>query len=71
MLFWQIGQTIRLGILGESRAKYGEQIVVSVSRELVERFGKNYEVKNLRRMIQFSEEYQDYENVVTLSRHLS
>lgn len=71
VLFWQIGQRIRLGILGEQRAKYGEQIVVTVSRELVERFGKNYEAKNLRRMIQFSEEYPDYENVVALSRHLS
>jgi predicted nuclease of restriction endonuclease-like (RecB) superfamily len=35
------------------------------------KYGKNYEEKNLRRMIQFSEKFPDFENVVTLSRHLS
>jgi len=53
------------------RADYGKQIVVTVSRELVVKFGKNYEEKNLRRMIQFAERYPDVKNVVTLSRHLS
>ena len=38
---------------------------------LIERFGKNYEEKNLRRMIQFASEYPNIENVVTLSRNLS
>jgi len=42
-----------------------------VSRKLVEKFGKNYEEKNLRRMIQFAEKYPNVENVVTLLRHLS
>lgn len=42
-----------------------------MSRKLVERFGRNYEEKNLRRMIQFAEKYPNFENVVTLSRHLS
>lgn len=42
-----------------------------MSRELVSKFGKNYEEKNLRRMIQFAEIYPDIENVVTLSRNLS
>lgn len=40
-----------------------------MSRELVEKFGKNYEEKNLWRMIQFAELYPDTEKVVTLSRH--
>jgi len=70
-LFWKIGNTVKLGILNNQRADYGKQIVVTVSRELVDKFGRNYEVKNLRRMIQFAEKYPQYENVVTLSRHLN
>ena len=42
-----------------------------MSRQLVERFGNNYEEKNLRRMIQFVEKFSDFEIVVTLSRQLS
>ena len=57
--------------LQNSRAEYGKQIIVTLSRELVERFGKNYEEKNLRRMIQFAKQFPDAEKVVTLSRHLS
>ena len=71
LLFWHIGNRILDHILQNKRAEYGKQIVVTVSRELVKRFGNNYEEKNLRRMIQFAEKYTDFENVVTLSRHLS
>lgn len=71
MLFWHVGKRILTHNLQNKRAEYGKQIVVTVSRELVAKFGKNYEEKNLRRMIQFVEKYSDVENVVTLSRHLS
>ncbi len=71
ILFWHIGNRISIDILKKGRAEYGKQIIVKVSRELVRRFGRNYEEKNLRRMIQFAELYTDLENVVTLSRHLS
>jgi predicted nuclease of restriction endonuclease-like (RecB) superfamily len=71
ILFWHIGKRILTIDLQNERAEYGKQIVVSLSRELVKRFGKNYEEKNLRRMIQFASLYTDVENVVTLSRQLS
>ncbi|NOQ25735.1 MAG: DUF1016 family protein [Bacteroidales bacterium] len=71
VLFWHIGQRILTHDLQNKRAEYGKQIIVTLSRELVSKFGKNYEEKNLRRMIQFAEIYPDIENVVTLSRHLS
>ena len=71
LLFWHIGNRISDHILQNKRAEYGKRIVVTVSRELVGRFGKNYEEKNLRRMIQFVDKFPDFENVVTLSRHLS
>jgi len=70
-LFWNLGRAIKLEILNSQRAEYGKEIVVTVSRELVNKFGKSYEEKNLRRMIQFAEKFPEYENVVTLSRHLN
>jgi len=69
--FWQIGKRINEYILHNLRAEYGKQIVVTLSRQLMERYGRNYEEKNLRRMLQFATQFQDFENVVTLSRHLS
>ena len=71
ILFWHIGERILNHTLQNQRAEYGKQIVVTVSRQLVERFGKNYEEKNLRRMIQFVEKFSEIEIVVTLSRQLS
>lgn len=71
LLFWHVGNRILTHNLQNKRAEYGKQNVVTVSRELVEKFGKNYEEKNLWRMIQFAEKYPDIEKVVTLSRHLS
>lgn len=71
ILFWHVGKRVLTQTLQNRRADYGKQIVVTLSRELVERYGKNYEEKNLRRMIQFAEQYPDLEKVVTLSRVLS
>jgi len=71
ILFWHIGSEISNHVLNNQRAEYGRQIVVTLSRGLTEKFGNNYEEKNLRRMIQFAQIFSDFDNVVTLSRHLS
>ena len=71
MLFWHVGFRINQEILENKRADYGKQIVVTVSRQLVEKYGRNFEEKNLRRMLQFSEMFSEKEIVVTLSRQLS
>lgn len=71
MLFWHVGNRINQNILQSKRAGYGEQIVVTLSRQLTEKYGRNFEEKNLRRMLQFAEHFTDAEIVVTLSRQLS
>jgi predicted nuclease of restriction endonuclease-like (RecB) superfamily len=71
LLFWNIGQCINAEVLQNKRADYGKQIVVTLSRQLSEIYGRSFEEKNLRRMIQFSEIFTEEEIVVTLSRHLS
>lgn len=71
MLFWGIGNRINQTILQNKRADYGRQIVVTLSRQLFKKYGRNFEEKNLRRMLQFAAQFTDKEIVVTLSRHLS
>jgi len=44
---------------------------VTLSRQLSEDYGNNFNEKNFRRMIQFAEVFSDMEIVVTLSRQLS
>jgi len=71
MLFWHIGKRIGESILNNKRAGYGKQIVVTLSRQLADKYGRNFEEKNLRRMLQFAEQFPDKGIVVTLSRQLS
>jgi predicted nuclease of restriction endonuclease-like (RecB) superfamily len=71
MLFWQIGKRINEDILQNKRAGYGQQIVVTLSRQLEAAYGSNFEEKNLRRMLQFHTQFPDAEIVVALSRQLS
>jgi predicted nuclease of restriction endonuclease-like (RecB) superfamily len=71
LLYWRIGRRIHREVLGSERAVYGEQIVVTLSRQLVVEYGRGYSEKNLRRMVQFAEAFAEEEIVVTLSRHLS
>jgi hypothetical protein len=71
MLFWQVGKRIHEEVLNKERAEYGKQIVATVSVQLENKFGRNFNEKNVRRMMQFSEQFSDVEIVVTLSRQLS
>ena len=71
LMYWRIGQRIRTEVLGGQRAGYGEEIVVSLSRQLASDYGRGFEEKNLRRMVQFAEVFPSEEIVVPLMRHLS
>lgn len=71
ILFWQIGNRINQDILKNKRAEYAKQIVSTLSAQLEKKYGRNFEVKNLRRMMQFAEQFNDFQIVVTVSRQLS
>ena len=71
ILYWQIGDRIRQDILKRKRAEYGKEIVATLSRQLTDDYGNNFNEKNLRRMIQFAEVFPDKEIVVSLIRQLS
>ena len=71
LLYWRVGKRIRRDILNEKRAEYGEQIVSTLSQQLVTDFGRGFSEKNLQRMVQFAEVFPDEKIVVALIRQLS
>lgn len=71
MLYWRVGKRIRDEVLGQKRADYGEEIVATLSRQLAAEYGRGFEQKNLRRMLQFAEAFPDETIVATLWRQLS
>lgn len=72
LMYWHIGERINREILGNERAEYGKQIVVTVSRQLQEDFGaKGFDEKSIRRMMQFAQIIPDFQIVAQLSRQLS
>ena len=71
LMFWEVGQYVNSVLLGDERAVYGRQIVTTLSTQLAEKYGKTFELRNLRRMIQFAKTFSNQEIVSTLSAKLS
>jgi predicted nuclease of restriction endonuclease-like (RecB) superfamily len=71
MLFWNIGKRINEEVLQNRRAEYGKQIVATLARQLVEKYGRNFEKTNLTRMMKFAEEFPDLGIVAPLAQQLS
>jgi predicted nuclease of restriction endonuclease-like (RecB) superfamily len=71
LLFWQIGKRINEEILHNKRAEYGKQIVPDLSEKLSAKYGRNFELRNLRRMMQFADQFPDKKIVSTLSTQLT
>jgi hypothetical protein len=70
-IHWQIGSRTRQDILKEKRAGYGEEIISTLSIQLVKEFGNGFSRTNLFRMVRFAEVFPERKIVVTLSRQLS
>ena len=70
VLYWEIGHRIRTEILKSSRATYGDEIVPTLSAQLVLDFGDGFSKRNLFRMIRFSEVFPDRRIVSALSAQL-
>jgi predicted nuclease of restriction endonuclease-like (RecB) superfamily len=70
-LFWEIGRHINNEILENKRADYGKQIVSALTTQLTEKYGRSFETRNLRRMMQFVEQFPNFEIVSALPTQLS
>ena len=56
-VYLQIDCRINRQILKNKRADYGKQIVAALSRQLTIEFGRSYEEKKLRRVMQFATQH--------------
>ena len=59
ILYSDIGDRIRYDILKEKMARYGEEILPTLSAKLVPEFGNGFSVRNLSRMIRFAEVFPE------------
>jgi predicted nuclease of restriction endonuclease-like (RecB) superfamily len=71
LVYWKVGNKINMPILENQRAEYGKEVIPQVATRLANAYGKSFQEKNLRRMMQFVEVFSDYQIVVTVSRQLS
>jgi predicted nuclease of restriction endonuclease-like (RecB) superfamily len=71
LVYWQVGKKINEHILNNQRADYAGEIVSTLSTQLKKNFGKSFELRNLRRMMQFCEVFPNVEIVVPLARQLT
>ena len=72
MMYWHIGERINRDVLGNERADYGKQIIATVSRQLQTWYGsKGFEERTIRRMVQFAQEFPDWQIVSSLVSKLS
>ena len=70
LLHWQVGQRIRIDVLKEERAEYGQEIVQALSVRLEAEFGRGFGMRNLFRMIRFAEVFPDSQIVSSLMTQL-
>ncbi len=71
LMYWHVGKKINDELLGNERAKYGENIVSALGRQLKAEYGDGFSAKNLRHMMKFYSLFLDIEIVSALSRQLS
>ena len=71
LLFWQVGKRINDEILNNDRAEYGKQIVETLALQLEKNYGRSFSLRNLRRMMQFANIFNNYQIVTPLATQLS
>lgn len=71
LLFWQVGKRINDEVLNNERAEYGKKIVPTLSAQLENEYGRNFNEKNIRRMMRFSQEFSDFNILPPLAAQLS
>ena len=71
LTYWQVGKKINEYFLQNKRAEYGKEIVITLSAQLVIKYGKSFSDRNLRRMMQLADEFPDFKIVTSLMTQLS
>ena len=70
-LYWGIGKKLADEITGVNKPEYGKQVVIEISKRLSVDYGTGFNKSAISRMINFCQEFPDYEKVATLSQQLT
>ena len=54
LMYWHIGERINKEVLHDQRAEYGKAIVSTLSAQLMELYGRDFNSRNLHRMMQLA-----------------
>ena len=71
LMYWEVGHYVNSIVLDGNRAKYGKRIVTELASLLMVKYGKTFDVHNLRRMMRFAEKFDDFQIVTELASQLS
>ena len=71
LLYWQVGKAIKEDILNNKRADYGEQVVVSLAKELQELYGKGWSKQQLLHCLRSAETFSKNQIIYAVRRQLS
>jgi predicted nuclease of restriction endonuclease-like (RecB) superfamily len=71
LLYWQVGHCIQSEILNDQRAEYGRQVILCLSAQLTQTYGKGWGEKHLRHCLRLAETFPDNQIVYTVCRQLS
>lgn len=71
LLYWNIGGRINSEILKNTRAEYGKQVISTLSKNLILRYGKGWGEKQLRQCMQLASVFPDEQIVYALRIQLS
>jgi predicted nuclease of restriction endonuclease-like (RecB) superfamily len=71
ILYWHIGKHTQTFILHGERAAYGQKIIVSLSKQLIIKYGKGWSSQHLRHCLRIAETFEESEIIYALRRQLS
>lgn len=69
-LYWKIGRRINSAVLQNKRAEYGKPIVASLTRQLVETYGRDWDEKTIRHCLRSAETFSEELILSTVRRQL-
>jgi len=70
-LYWEIGKCLVTQILDGQKPEYGRKVISELSELLTNNYGKGFSRAAVFRMVQFYQNFSDYEKVATLSQQLT
>lgn len=71
LLYWQIGKKIKIEILNNKRAEYGQKVLDDLAKKLTLEYGHGWSEKHLRHCLRIAETFPDETIFSALRRELS